>query len=219
MPTRCCLPCFLHHKHCGSESHHKHCGSERSIYKIPTCFIYKVNICALISQMWKWSPRASERLDDFTWDLVAGGDWLGTLGSAGFSTLGFPHLDILVLDTCFHITFGLVCFHLEMHGSTVENCLVTGFRVGSTWSDWERWHARPFFVLQWRHDSLSCLPWEHKHWSHHCFHPAPISHPWTPGFCLPSLSPLHSSLTPKIPLDHFTVDPYIKSLCCTLKLL
>ena len=34
---------------------------------------------------------------------------------AGLSTLGFPHLDIVVLDTCFHITFGLMCFHLEMH--------------------------------------------------------------------------------------------------------
>lgn len=210
MPTRCCLPCFLHHKHC---------GSERSIYEIPTCFIYKVNICALISQMWKWSPRASKRLDDFTWDLVAGGGWVWiqicwalNTGLSPFGHSGAGHL--------FSHNFWSCVFPFGNAWSTVENCLVTGFRVGSTWSDWERWHVpRPFFALQWRHDSLSCLPWEHKHWSHHCFHPAPISHPWTPGFCLPSLSPLHSSLTPKIPLDHFTVDPYIKSLCCTLKLL
>lgn len=180
-PLDVAFTCFLHHKHCGSESHHKHCGSERSIYKIPTCFIYKVNICALISQMWKWSPRASERLE--TTYLRSRGRWrLGLNSDAGFSTLGFPHLDILVLDTCFHITFGLVCFHLKCMADW-ELPVNEGFRVGSTWSDWEMTRSSSLLCTA-VETRFPFLPWEHKHWSHHCFHPAPISHPWTPGFCL-----------------------------------
>ena len=180
MPTRCCLPCFLHHKHC---------GSERSIYGIPTCFIYKVNICALISQMWKWSPRASKRLDDFTWDLVAGGGrvwiqifWAVNTGLSPFGHCGAGHL--------FSHNFWSHVFPFGNAWSTVENCLMMGFRVRSTWSDWETTRSSSLFALQWKHGSPSRLPWEHQHWSHHAL--PPHSHqssldPWIlPPFSEPS---------------------------------